>query len=99
MRKFSFVIFAFVLAACSTPEEENMAAIQDTMAPEVTAQTAETQAAITPDMAIQMLKDGNQRFVSGDQYVRDLAQEVATTSGGQYPFAVVLGCIDSRVPP
>ena len=94
MKKISLFAAVFVLAACATPAEEPMV-----MEPEVTAQTAATQADITPAMAIQMLKDGNQRFVAGDQFVRDLSQEVATTAAGQYPYAVVLGCIDSRVPP
>ncbi|MEM9023385.1 MAG: carbonic anhydrase family protein [Bacteroidota bacterium] len=61
-------------------------------------QTAETQAAITPDEAIQMLQAGNQRFLQKKQCDRDLHQQVADTSTGQHPFAVVLGCIDSRVP-
>jgi len=61
-------------------------------------QTAETQAAITPDQAVQMLKDGNARFLSGATIERALDQQVQETASGQYPFAVVLGCIDSRVP-
>jgi len=62
-------------------------------------QTAETQAALTPQAALQMLKDGNERFVKGMATDRDLLKQVMTTSTGQYPFGVVLGCIDSRVPP
>ena len=61
-------------------------------------QTAETQAAITPDQAVQMLKDGNARFLSGATIERALDQQVQETASGQYPFAVLLGCIDSRVP-
>jgi len=61
-------------------------------------QTAETQAAITPDQAVQMLKDGNARFLNGAPIERALDQQVQETASGQYPFAVVLGCIDSRVP-
>lgn len=63
------------------------------------AQTKESQAAMTPDQALQLLRDGNQRFSSGVAIQRDLALQVAETSAGQYPFAAVLGCIDSRVPP
>ena len=62
-------------------------------------QTKDTQAAISPDEAIAMLKAGNERFVKGAMLERDLRAQVAATAGGQYPFAVVLGCIDSRVPP
>ncbi|MDC7995491.1 carbonic anhydrase family protein [Altibacter sp. HG106] len=60
-------------------------------------QTKETQAKMTPDAAIAALKNGNQRFVANDMAVRDLPNQVKQTSSGQYPFATVLHCIDSRV--
>lgn len=59
--------------------------------------TQETQAAITPDEAITMLKEGNARFVANKAVDRDLLEQVADTSKGQYPFATILHCIDSRV--
>lgn len=61
-------------------------------------QNAESQAAMAPPTTIEMLREGNARFVSGQQLDRPLANQVAETASGQYPFAVVLGCIDSRVP-
>ena len=61
-------------------------------------QTAESQAALTPDEALALLMEGNERFVSGQMVDRDLSEQVSDTASGQYPFAVVLGCIDSRVP-
>ena len=61
------------------------------------AHTKETQAAITPDMAIQLLKMGNERFQENQKADRDLMEQVHDTVSGQYPFATVLGCIDSRV--
>ncbi|NND62365.1 MAG: carbonic anhydrase, partial [Flavobacteriaceae bacterium] len=61
------------------------------------AHTKETQAAMTPQSALQALKDGNNRFVNGQMANRDLNDQVADTSKGQYPFATVLHCIDSRV--
>ena len=61
------------------------------------AHTKETQAAISSNMAIQMLKDGNKRFVSHKELKRDLLDQVSDTSTGQYPFATILSCIDSRV--
>ena len=65
----------------------------------MTTQTKETQAAMTADSAIQMLKDGNSRFVAKNMEGRDLIAQVEQTgSEGQFPFAVVLSCIDSRVP-
>ncbi|MEP3208840.1 MAG: carbonic anhydrase family protein [Maribacter sp.] len=59
--------------------------------------TKETQAAITPDKAIQLLKEGNQRFVENNKASRDLLDQVKDTASGQFPFATVLSCIDSRV--
>ena len=61
------------------------------------AQTKETQAQMTPDSALQALKDGNARFMSGNMANRNLSEQVNDTSSGQYPFATVLHCIDSRV--
>lgn len=59
---------------------------------------AESAAAMTHEKALQMLKEGNARFVSGNTIARNHLEQVAITGQGQYPFAVVLACIDSRVP-
>ncbi|MBN4073809.1 carbonic anhydrase [bacterium AH-315-E07] len=59
-------------------------------------QTAETHAKITPEVALTLLKEGNQRFVSGKMYKRDLRKKALITSKGQYPYAAIVGCIDSR---
>lgn len=56
----------------------------------------ETQAKLTPDMAIEFLKEGNDRFVKNLKANRNLLQQVNETSAGQYPFATILSCIDSR---
>ncbi|MFY0604508.1 MAG: carbonic anhydrase [Flavobacteriaceae bacterium] len=61
------------------------------------AHTKETQAVITPDAAINLLKEGNGRFVSNKEVERNLLEQVSDTSTGQYPFATVLHCVDSRV--
>lgn len=61
-------------------------------------QTKDSQGSITPQMALDLLKDGNKRFVSGNVLKRDHAKQVKDTSTGQFPFGVVLECIDSRVP-
>ncbi|REJ74490.1 MAG: carbonic anhydrase [Acidobacteria bacterium] len=60
--------------------------------------TAETQAALTPAEVLQLLKDGNERFLNGQALERDFLSQVRMTSEGQYPMASILGCIDSRVP-
>ena len=61
------------------------------------AHTKETQNQMTPISALNALKEGNTRFVNGTQAQRDLMKQVEQTSTGQYPFATVLSCIDSRV--
>jgi len=58
--------------------------------------TKEMQAAITPTMALDLLKDGNKRFVNNLKVNRNLLQQANETSDGQHPFAVILSCIDSR---
>ena len=61
------------------------------------AHTKETQALMTPQTSLTALKEGNDRFLNGNQVARNLNAQVAETSAGQYPFATVLNCIDSRV--
>ncbi|UCS93067.1 carbonic anhydrase [Echinicola marina] len=60
------------------------------------AHTAETQATVTPEKALDFLKEGNQRFVNNLKYNRNLLEQVNDTKDGQWPFAIVLSCIDSR---
>ena len=61
------------------------------------AHTKETQDLMNPQLAKKALIEGNTRFVSGQQADRNLMKQVDQTSTGQYPFATVLSCIDSRV--
>jgi len=61
-------------------------------------QSADSQSAMTSATAIQMLKDGNKRFAKGKMIQRDLMEQVEMTGSGQYPFAAVVSCIDSRIP-
>lgn len=58
--------------------------------------TREIQETITPSMAIDLLKEGNKRFVNNLKINRNLLQQANETSDGQHPFAVILSCIDSR---
>ena len=58
--------------------------------------TLESQTSLTPELALKYLKEGNQRFVNNLKANRNLLQQVNETSTGQFPFAVVLSCIDSR---
>lgn len=61
-------------------------------------QTAESQTALTPASALEKLKKGNARFVAKNMRSRDWMAKVSATASGQYPFAVVLACMDSRAP-
>jgi carbonic anhydrase len=68
-------------------------------ADECAAPTRERQHALSPDDALKELKAGNERFLTQNMRNCDLLSQVRATAGGQFPFAVVVGCIDSRVPP
>ena len=61
------------------------------------AHTKETQATMTPEKSLQFLKEGNQRFQQNLKANRNLLEQVNDTSEGQFPFATILSCIDSRV--
>ncbi len=56
----------------------------------------ESQAHLTPRMALDILKEGNDRFIKNLKTQRDLLEQVNATRDGQWPFATVLSCIDSR---
>jgi carbonic anhydrase len=58
--------------------------------------TKELQQALTPLLAINILKEGNIRFINNLKTNRNLLQQVNETKDGQHPFAVILSCIDSR---
>src|ERR1051325_4473485 len=58
--------------------------------------TKETQTTTTPGMALQLLREGNYRFVNNLKAHRNLLQQVNETRDGQFPFATILSCIDSR---
>lgn len=58
--------------------------------------TKEIQSAITPSMALNLLNEGNKRFLNNLKVNRNLLQQANETSDGQNPFAIILSCIDSR---
>jgi carbonic anhydrase len=60
------------------------------------AHTLDTQASLTPAKALEFLKEGNQRFINNLKINRNLLQQANDTRDGQWPFAVILSCIDSR---
>jgi len=61
-------------------------------------QTKESQSAMTPAKALDALKEGNKRFRAGTSVQKNLPAKVKASAAGQYPFAVFLSCMDSRVP-
>src|SRR3954454_9321329 len=60
--------------------------------------TAEEQKALTPDTVIERLKEGNTRFVNNNVTARDHSAMVRNAAAAQYPKAVILSCVDSRIP-
>lgn len=61
--------------------------------------TRQQQQAMTPDQALNRLMDGNRRFVAGRSTSYDYPAQRQATCGGQYPFAVIISCLDSRAAP
>ena len=93
----SFAVLAIGCAPAPEPPAQTAAP-----APELVGSVLDAagQQALTPEQVLADLKAGNQRFVDGKLTARDyMAQAEATAVGGQYPKAIVLGCLDSRVPP
>lgn len=79
-----------------TNDIENKTEKQPTLVSKVL--TAEDQAALTPDKVVSIFKEGNERFMNNDLTERDHSAQVRQTTKAQYPKAIVLSCIDSRVP-
>lgn len=88
-------ILAFTAIACAPATEQTAAVVVADTEPVL---TQESRDSMTPAEVLQAFKDGNQRFLDGTMRTRDYQTEIANTAGGQYPYAVVLSCIDSRVP-
>ncbi len=85
--------------SCSMPASAcSMPATNCTAGVVASPPTKAEQAAMTPQKALAELEAGNARFVSGHPLHRNMPADVKATASGQYPFAVVLSCIDSRQP-
>ncbi|MGB1040154.1 MAG: carbonic anhydrase family protein [Flavobacteriales bacterium] len=95
--------FSALLMSCNAPKQENVNA-----GPEETKQeikglvqevlTKEQQDALTADAVITSFKEGNERFINNDLTARDHSAQVRNSTMSQYPKAIVLSCVDSRVP-
>lgn len=60
--------------------------------------TRELQDRVSPEQVLEILREGNRRFRTGNRLTRDFGRQVDATAGGQTPLAAILSCIDSRVP-
>jgi len=93
------VVFAIVWVSCTNNQDNQQASLAAQQeAPSSDVITADEQASLTPQIVLDGLKEGNQRFVSDDLTPRDYTDQAAKTASGQYPEAIILSCVDSRVP-
>lgn len=110
MKKFKFGAFLAALAFFTACGDAGQNATLTTAEPEPATQetaivglvedvlTKEEQDALTPDMVYQSLKEGNERFMRNDLTARDHSAQVRQSVNAQFPKAIVLSCVDSRVP-
>lgn len=96
MRTLLLLALLATIAACVANPSPDRAVDSQPLREDVL--TAEEQAAMTPYDAIELLREGNQRFVSNDLTLRDHSAMVRRSTDAQYPKAIVLSCVDSRVP-
>jgi carbonic anhydrase len=92
-----FLMAGIVFTSCS-PQKPKSTESDVVVKTETVTQTSESQSKITPEQAVAMLKEGNERFTSETMINRDLMEQVKQTGSGQYPFAAVVSCLDSRIP-
>lgn len=90
----SSISVLFLAVGCS---EQQSGSGKESEPPSLT-MTKEAQEQLTPQEILQYAKEGNQRFLSGKSYERDLLGDQKLTAKGQYPAAIILSCIDSRAP-
>ncbi|HKK87307.1 MAG TPA: carbonic anhydrase family protein [Saprospiraceae bacterium] len=79
-------------AAQSAPEQEEIQGLVEDVL------TKEEQDALTPDEVIQAFKEGNERFINNDLTARNHSEQVRKSTNAQFPKAIILSCVDSRVP-
>lgn len=103
LKMLALVLPVLVLSACSqdtTSTTEAVVAVEEPTAAALVEDvlTKEQQEALTPDAVIASLKEGNIRFTTNDLTARDHSAQVRKSTMAQYPKAIVLSCVDSRVP-
>ena len=90
---------AVVLSVGCAPSQDAVPAARSAPEPVKKVMTAEAQRALTPAQVLADLKEGNLRFVENRLTPRDYLAQASATASGQFPKAILLGCVDSRVPP
>jgi len=106
-KRFLIVVLAITLlslnVACQNKESKEVKAVETKLNEKQIplkerVLTAAEQKALTPESVIQRLKEGNKRFMKNDLTLRDNSALVRDATEGQYPKAVILSCVDSRIP-
>ena len=92
------LLSAFTLAGQSLSLAGNHSHESKTARSSAGTETRDSQGAMTPEAVVERLKEGNARFTAGLSSNRDYLAQAKATAGGQYPLAIILGCVDSRVP-
>ena len=91
-----FLFSAFLISCTNEVANEDQMKGNKNMIKDVV--NSKTQSALTPDSVLEDLMKGNQRYVKNELLSRDLSTQIQKTSSGQFPKAIVLSCVDSRVP-
>ena len=94
----AWIAIALLVASAAVALPDAPKAAAKAAAEKSVVQTKESQSAMTPARALDALKEGNKRFRAGTSVQKNLLSKVKASAAGQYPFAVVLSCMDSRVP-
>ena len=94
----SWISVALLVGSTAVAVPDAPKAVAKATAVKSVVQTKESQSAMTPAKALDALKEGNKRFRAGTSVQKNLPAKVKASAAGQYPFAVVLSCMDSRVP-
>ncbi len=105
-RRIKFTVLSLMIVAVTACNPENTSAVEGETAktdtpPKALVEevlTKEQQDALSPKVVISMLKEGNIRFMNNDLTSRDHSKQVRNSTLSQYPKAIVLSCVDSRVP-
>jgi len=94
----SWISVALLVGSTAVAAPDAPKAVAKAIAEKSVVQTKESQSAMTPAKALDALKEGNKRFRAGTSVQKNLPAKVKASAAGQYPFGVVLSCMDSRVP-